>query len=95
MNDNRGGKTMAENPLSSGRSKHIDVRWHFMRELVGKKELKVVHAASEGQHADILTKAPHVTLLKRHRKALLNMPAEEYAFIYERRLDVLNCLFER
>ena len=36
---------MAENPLSSGRSKHIDVRWHFTRELVEKKELKVVHVA--------------------------------------------------
>ena len=67
----------AENPLSSGRSKHIDVRWHFIRELVENKELKVVHVASEWQHADILTKALHVKLFKRHRKALLNLPAVE------------------
>ena len=26
MEDNEGAKAMAENPLSSGRSKHIDVR---------------------------------------------------------------------
>ena len=63
---------MTENSLSSGRRKHIDVMWHFIREVVEKKS-KVVHVASEWQHADILTKALHVKLLKRHRKALLNL----------------------
>ena len=29
LEDNKGAKAMAENPLSSGQSKHIDVRWHF------------------------------------------------------------------
>ena len=77
MEDNEGAKAMAENPLSSGRSKHIDVRWHFIRELVEKKELKIVHVASEWRHADILTKALHVKLLNRHRKVLLNLPAVE------------------
>ena len=77
MEDNEGAKAMAENPLSSGRSKHIGVRWHFIRELVEKKELKVVHVASEWHHADILTKALHVKLFKRHRKAILNLPAVE------------------
>ena len=77
LEDNKGAKAMAENPLSSGRSKHIDVRWHFIHELVEKKELKVVHVASEWQHADMLTKALHLKLFKRHRKALLNLPAVE------------------
>ena len=77
MEDKEGAKAMADNLLSSGRSKRIDVRWHFIRELVGKKELKVVHVASDWQHADILTKVLHLTLFKRHRKALLNLPTEE------------------
>ena len=68
MKDKKGAKAMAENPLSLGRSKHIDVRRHFIRELVWRKELKVVHGESEWQHADILTKALHVTLFKRRRK---------------------------
>ncbi|CAM9757375.1 unnamed protein product, partial [Sphacelaria rigidula] len=33
--DNDEAKALAENPLSSERSKHIDVRYHFIRELVG------------------------------------------------------------
>ena len=77
MEDNERAKAIAENTLSSGRSKHIDVRWHFVRELVEKKELKVVHVASKWQHADLLTKTLHVKLFKRHRKALLNLPAVE------------------
>ena len=51
---------MAENPLSSGRSKHINVRLQNIRELVEKKGLKVVYVASERQHADILTGALHI-----------------------------------
>ena len=78
IEDNEGGKAMAENPLArAGVSTSTDVRWHFIRELVEKMELKVVHVASEWQHADILTKALHVKLFKLHRKALLNLPAVE------------------
>ena len=69
MEYNEQAKAMAENLLSSGRSKHIDVRWHFVRELVAKKELKVVHVASEWQL--------YLKMSKQHRKALLNLPAEK------------------
>ena len=31
--DNQGTTAMAENPISRGRTKHIDVRYHFIREL--------------------------------------------------------------
>ena len=31
--DNQGTKALIENPPSSARSKHIDVRFHFIREL--------------------------------------------------------------
>ena len=51
MQDNEGAKAMTEKPLSSGRSKHIDIRWHVICELVEMKELKVAHVASEWQHA--------------------------------------------
>ena len=37
MEDNDGAKAMADNPLSLGRSKHMDVRWNFIRELVERR----------------------------------------------------------
>ena len=29
--DNEGAKAVTENPLSSARTKHVDVRYHFLR----------------------------------------------------------------
>ena len=31
--DNEGAKALAENPLSSARTKHIDVRYQFLEEV--------------------------------------------------------------
>ena len=78
LEDNEGLKATAENPLSSGRSKHIDVRWHFLRDLVESGDAKIVHVASEWQHADVLTKALPATLFKRQRAALMNLPEGVY-----------------
>ena len=43
----------AENPLSSARTKYIDVRFHFVRELLRAKSTDIQFVASEKQHADI------------------------------------------
>ncbi|CAM9866732.1 unnamed protein product [Sphacelaria rigidula] len=46
--DNEGAKALADNPISSDPSKHIDVRrWHFMRDLVRTGAVRVVHVDSE------------------------------------------------
>ena len=37
--DNQRGIALAENPLSSARSKHIDARFHFVRELLRAKKM--------------------------------------------------------
>ena len=37
---------LAENPVSSSNSKHIDVRRHFLRELVDRKSIEVEHVIS-------------------------------------------------
>ena len=55
--DNEGAIQIAKHPISNSNSKHIDVRLHFLRELVEEKEVEIIHVASEFQHADFLTKA--------------------------------------
>ena len=37
--DNEGAISLASNRLASARSKHIDVRYHFLRELVEQKQI--------------------------------------------------------
>ncbi|CAB1120295.1 unnamed protein product [Ectocarpus sp. CCAP 1310/34] len=55
--DNQGAIQIAHNPITNSNSKHIDVRHHFIRELVERKEISITHVTSEFQHADFLTKA--------------------------------------
>ena len=46
---------MAQNPISGGRTKHINVRSFFIRELVKREVIATKYAESRDQHADILT----------------------------------------
>lgn len=55
--DNKSAIELAKNPVFHGRSKHIDVRYHFVRECVENGEIVVEHVPSEEQRADPLTKA--------------------------------------
>ena len=57
LEDSEGAIALAENSLSSSRSKHIDVRHHFLGNLTEEGVIEVTHVPSEKQHADILTKA--------------------------------------
>ncbi|CAN0412556.1 unnamed protein product, partial [Ascophyllum nodosum] len=54
--DNEGEKALAENLQGSHRSKHIDVRFHFLRGLVRLGQVTFHSIASAEQHAAILTK---------------------------------------
>ena len=46
--DNEGPIKLAANPLSSARTKHIDVRFHFIRELVRTGMIAVEHIPTLG-----------------------------------------------
>ena len=56
MVDNKSTINLAKNPVAHGRSKHIETRFHFIRDQVSKGKLKVEFCRSETQIADILTK---------------------------------------
>ena len=71
--DNQGAKALIENPLSSARSKHIDVRYHFIRDLFRTRKNYVEYVAWAEQHADILTKTLSRASLMYHRKHLMNL----------------------
>ena len=71
--DNAGAKALAENPQGSHRSKHIDVRFHFLRGLVRLEQVVVHSVASAEQHADILTKPLGREAFRRHRDFLMNL----------------------
>lgn len=56
FNDNIGAKKLAENPTYHARSKHIDIRHHFVREAVMDGRVSVQHISTEDMAADVMTK---------------------------------------
>lgn len=55
--DNTSAINMAKNPVQHKRTKHIDVRHHFLRAYVEKGLIKMMHCGTNDQIADIFTKA--------------------------------------
>jgi hypothetical protein len=55
--DNIGAVYLIANPAFHGRTKHVEVDFHFVRERVAEKALDVRIISSEDQLADIFTKA--------------------------------------
>jgi len=54
--DNNLAIKLSKNPIMHGRSKHIDVRFHFLRELTKAGTVKMIHCGTQDQIADVMTK---------------------------------------
>jgi len=55
--DNQGALALAKNPVSHARSKHIDIRHHFIRESIADKSVWLQYVPTDDMTADSLTKA--------------------------------------
>lgn len=55
--DNRSAISLGKNPIHHSRTKHIDIRFHFIRNLIAEKVISLEHCSTENQLADIFTKA--------------------------------------
>lgn len=55
--DNKSAAFLTKNQAFHSRSKHIDIRFHHIRNLVEEKEVELKFCSSQEQVADILTKA--------------------------------------
>ncbi|KAK2970863.1 hypothetical protein RJ640_022305 [Escallonia rubra] len=61
---------LAKNPVFHDRSKHIDTRYHFIRESIAKKQVQVKFVKSEDQDADIFTKLLNREVFEKLRSRL-------------------------
>ncbi|WVZ89392.1 hypothetical protein U9M48_035807, partial [Paspalum notatum var. saurae] len=50
------GLRFAKNPVLHSRTKHIDVRFHFLKDHYEKGDIDLVHVVSANQFPDIFTK---------------------------------------
>ena len=71
--DNQGCIAMSKNPIQHKRTKHIDIRYHFVREAVAREEIRLCYVPTEDQVGDLLTKAVPKGVVLRLRPILLGM----------------------
>jgi len=55
--DNQAAIQLAKNPNSAARTKHINVRFHFLQQHVKNKDITVIYLPTASMPADMLTKA--------------------------------------
>ena len=54
--DNHSCIKMTENPVFHNKSKHIEIRYFYIRDMVQKGAIKLQYVSTDGQVADVLTK---------------------------------------
>lgn len=70
--DNVGAMYVAQNSVNNSRTKHIDIRYHMVRDWVAKGFFKLMHVPSVDNVADVFTKALPVPALRRFAAKLLD-----------------------
>jgi hypothetical protein len=56
MCDSTSAISVAKTPMLHSKTKHIEVRYHFLRDIVEKGNIDLIHVPTVKQLADILTK---------------------------------------
>ena len=70
FSNNQSAIDISKNPIQHSRTKHIDSRHHFIRDLVEEKIISLHHIPTENQLADIFTKPLDATRFESLRKSL-------------------------
>ena len=62
--DNQSVFAMSKNPQFHGRSKHIDIKYHFVRDQVEKKAVTVLYCPTGSMLADLFTKGISIEIVQ-------------------------------
>jgi transposase InsO family protein len=82
LSDNQATIHWLTGSKSTPRLKHVDVSYHFVREMIANNTLSVEYITTEQQTADIMTKALPKALFEKHRDAMMGVRGVlEYAHL--------------
>ena len=70
MTDSQSAKSLAENPVYHGRSKHIRAKWHFIRRRVEMGMVRLIDVRTELMGADMMTKSVGPNVLRVNMKLI-------------------------
>ena len=83
---------MSENPSNRERSRHVDVRVHFLRDMVRDGAVKLIKCAATQNIADALTKSLPQPVFHKHRE-VLNGTAQSFLSLRARTCHQLQRMF--
>ena len=88
--DNAGALFLAKNHFLWQRTKHIDVRYHYIRDLIDKKVVDIKYVSTEDNIADVMTKSlgesKHKKFAKKLLKGLMKEESYKVAWLWRGRM---------
>jgi hypothetical protein len=79
--DNQSAIAYSQNALVSENTKHIDLKWHFLKDHVEHGNDRLRYLPTDQMVANMFTKPLHGHALARHRSAILGGPDPMQCFI--------------
>ena len=70
--DNRSAIELSKNDLYHDRTKHIDLRYHFIRDCIKDNLFTIIHVPTTEQQADIFTKGLQKVLFTKFRNLIMS-----------------------
>lgn len=74
MCDSQNAIHLSKNQAHHKRTKHIDIQYHFIRDIIENKLVELTKVAGEKNVVDMFTKAVPVSKLQQHIKLLNIVP---------------------
>jgi hypothetical protein len=79
--DNQGAIFIENNNAISQRTKHIDIRYYYIREQILMNKIEIKYCPTEQMTADILTKPLALKMFASHRNQIMNYSTELDNFV--------------
>ena len=70
--DNQACIQIADNPISQRRTRHVDIRYHFVRDYIEDGTISMKYCSTKDMLADIMTKAMHKPTFEGLRNKIIN-----------------------
>jgi hypothetical protein len=83
LEDNQAAIALASNPTTTSRTKHIDIKLHFIREVIKRGKIIIKHCPTDKQVADLLTKSLSRTKFEQLKLQILGITAHDFVLVHE------------
>ena len=89
--DNQGCINISKNDVNSRNSKHMDIKLHYIRDMVNKGNVNLEYCHTSNHIADIMTKPLPRTLFEKLRTQLGIISSDQFLSRYQARWGVSGC----